>query len=172
MSTPGLSESGKIDDEAQDHAQLIRRSNPMLTRMNSMSYTDVGSLESLTVFLLQFLIWWSVWNIMDTIPMALGYQEIQSFEKAQMYLAETVIGTIIYFSPTPPLINRKLKRFLALVIFCCGFWGLLDSISEIVSDYIGINIIFNYFLIFSIAAIIGIIHHNIYRTNYLLDQLL
>ena len=127
------------------------------------------------VFVLQFLIWWSLWTIIDQVPDLLGYTALTGAGRLQLYVGESLLGAIIYISPIPNSFSiqaEKLKRFVGLVILCCGLWGTLDTVTEVVITSTGIPLLVIHSATFTLAAAMGLIHHHKCRQDYLIDQLL
>jgi hypothetical protein len=126
------------------------------------------------IFALQFLLWWSLWAIVDSIPGLLGYASLSRVAELKVYLAYASIGGIIYMLPLPSRLSEptvKLKRFIGLVVTCCGMWGALDSSTDILEMYLKIPALYTQFSVLTVAGILGAIHHYKFREGYLIDHL-
>lgn len=166
--------------QRQDHAEITENLVGKIPLMDA-EYVEVSEAQDLpqqewwTVFILQFLIWWSLWEIIDSIPDLIGFSNLSDLTWLRICLAETLLGAIIYLIPSPESWGHqldKLKRFLGLVILCCGLWGSLDTLTDIIKSLSGIPNIFVYAVTFTVAVGLGTIHHYQFRENYLIDQLL
>ena len=126
------------------------------------------------IFGLQFLLWWCLWAIVDSAPELLGYKSLSPVTELKIYLGDSALGAIIYMIPVPLVLSEqsmKLKRFIGLVVMCCGAWGALDSSTELLESILKIPSLFTYLAVLAVAAILGAIHHYNYREGYLIDHL-
>ena len=126
------------------------------------------------VFGLQFLLWWSLWAVVDSIPERLGYRNLHPSSELKIYIGDAVLGGVIYSVALPLSLSEqsvKLKRFIGLVIMCCGAWGALDSSTELLDINYSIPSLVTYLAVLSVAGLLGAIHHYNYREGYLIDNL-
>lgn len=108
------------------------------------------------------------------MPERLGYRNLHPSNEIKIYMCDAVIGGVIYSVPFPLSLSEesvKLKRFIGLVIMCCGSWGALDSSTELLDMYFSIPSLLTYLAVLAFAGILGAIHHYNYREGYLIDNL-
>ena len=138
-------------------------------------YEDSESKEWWYVFALQLLLWWSLWSSLDSIAGALGAATWNQLTVLHLYLLEIVLGSLVYFVPfpvPPSEPSSKLKRFIGMVLICCGLWNLLDSFADFLASLVGFPPALIYVAVLLLTATLGGVHHYKYRANYLIDRLM
>lgn len=156
-----------MDDSFGDQALLT----PLKKQILPSRYADLGANEWWYIFMLQFLLWWSLSSIFDSIPTLLSISSDDWNVLLYFYLLESLVGGVIYVLPIPRT-NEKLRKFMGIVVLCSGVWGCLTILTNTLNSALGIHPLFVYGSTVIITGSLGIFHHNMHRQDYLLDQLL
>ena len=156
-----------MDDSFGDQALLT----PLKKRISSTPYSDLGDRERWYIFTLQFLLWWSLSSIFDSIPSLLSIPDTDWISLLYFYSGENLLGAILYVVQIPRM-NEKLRKFIGIVVICSGIWGCLTILTKAIQNGVGIHPMFIYSLTVVLTGSLGIFHHNMHRQDYLLDQLL
>ncbi len=156
-----------LDDSIGEQALLT----PLKKHVSPSRLHDPDANEWWYIFMLQFLLWWSLSSIFDSIPLLISISSSDWLSLLYFYLIETLIGALIYVIAIPRT-NEKLRKFIGIVVICSGVWGCLTILTNGIQSAFGIQPIFVYALTVILTGSLGIFHHNMHRQDYLLDQLL
>ena len=171
----------KLMSDENISSPLLDLDDPYVTRVELLNVhrfknaQELGLQEWCYVFFVEFLIWWSLWAIIDFIPDGLGFKNLSDSTWLRIYLLYTLIGGVVYLWRLPrtkSIQTEKLKCFIGLVVLCCGLWGFLDTLTDILGSSMGINRWIVYILVFFFSSGMGVVHHCKYREDYLIDRLL
>ncbi len=142
-----------------------------VSSLQAVRENEVHFQEWWYVFVVQFLLWWALWSAIDSVPDWVGLSLNTPFEQLRAYLFETLVGALVYMVPFPWSIHvEKIKDFFGLVVLCCGWWGLLDTMANLMSPWLSKPLVYGGTL--AVAGYLGILHHTRFRANYLLERLI
>jgi hypothetical protein len=154
---------------------LLQKSNPVAPARKPFFSSDGTPLFESYAFMLQMILWWSLWSLIEAIPASLGLSS-GTYNELTIYLMDSLIGGFLFhFNSSKhsiPSRFTKIVRFVGLVFLCCGLWGLLDSTSLILVKFVRIPSFFLYLTILCIAALLGTLHHYRCQEDYLIDRLM
>ena len=156
-----------MDDSFGEHSLLT----PLRKQIQQSHLPEMSVSEWWYVFMLQFLLWWSLSSIFDAVPSILSISPDDWAYRTLVYLFEVLLGFVTYTVQVPRM-NPKVRKFLGIVIACCGIWGCLTILTSAIQQNFGIEPTIVYALTAAITISLGIFHHSMYRQDYLLDQLL
>jgi hypothetical protein len=149
----------------------IKSSSP--TELSSRMEDPLREFEWWYIFLLQFMLWWSTWSMVEWVNEILLNRHTYPGGQVTMFLLDVVLGALIYLFPHRSFVEfGKLKCFFGLVFVCCGIWGILDHLTEFISTHLGFprGVVFVSSLF--VAGALGTVHHFKCRPNYLIERLL
>ena len=161
--------------EAESTHLLLQNTRQSSARHKSFSSNDSSGGIHWNAFLIQMILWWSTWSLIDAVPGFLGINRASDSDFI-IYAIDSVIGAFLFLANEEPLMGSmrlaKIRRFLGLVFLCCGAWGLLDSFARLLSHSVQIpsGLIYVTFLCF--AALLGTMHHYWCKEDYLIDRLI
>lgn len=155
----------------------ISPTNRLLPRSSSSaSYTDsISKIEWWYVFSLQFLIWWASWTFLDSVPGLLGFSEVTQMQSMQWGLIQLICGSILYLVDISKYASElaiKIRTLTCFIVICCGLWGLLDVAVDAIRNSFGVSPLMTRCMVLGVAVLLGGIHHNTVRRDYLLDHIL
>ena len=154
---------------------LLQNANQVAPTPKPFFSSDGTTLFDCNAFMLQMILWWSLWSLLEAIPASLGVSS-GTYNEITIYLMDALIGGLLFHFNSPkhsiPSRFTKIVRFVGLVFLCCGLWGLLDSTSLILAKFVRIPSFFLYLTILCIAALLGTLHHYRCQEDYLIDRLM
>jgi hypothetical protein len=165
--SPTISEYKLDMDDSFGEQGLL---SPLRKQISPLRYSDPGIHECWYIFTLQFLLWWSLSSIFDSIPSLVSIPA-DDWSLSCFYLIEVLFGFFVYMFSIPR-INQKARKFIGIVVVCCGIWGCLTILTNGIRRVFGVHPAIVYTATALFAGSLGVFHHNVHRQDYLLDQLL
>jgi hypothetical protein len=162
-------------DQSGDFPEESHNLNVFGRASMKFAHSEPHPNERASIFVLQFLIWWSLWTMLDSLEELLKTDPSDWFFRGRLYAVETFCGSIIFITSWDKYIGKtpsRLIKFLGLVILCSGLWGLVHVVTLVLHIFFTINPNIIRVLVLVVASVLGALHHFKYREDYLLDQLL
>ena len=169
MTTKYRDEDAELFTAFAIHGITPSRPTELLNRVED----SLHDFEWWYIFLLQFMLWWSTWSMVEWINEILLLRHAYPGGQMTIFLLDVVLGALIYLLPLRGFVeSAKLKCFVGLVFVCCGLWGTLDHLTEFSRAHLGVPRAVIFVSILSVAGALGAFHHFKCRPNYLIERLL
>ena len=112
----------------------------LLPASELIHFANIDHKDKWLGFFVQFLIWWTSWTLIDSVPELLGFSTSPASPGIRWYFCTLLLGGVLYriymVGGTVSSFSIKVKSLSGLILICYGLWGTFDMLAEYLSGLI------------------------------------